>query len=92
MLRHLCSDICRRLAPRDTTLPRIGQRYGWIEVRPGNGTECEDDRYQRSARCDGVGEESERDVARRQPFSHDPRANNGGEQEERSGELCNDPS
>jgi hypothetical protein len=89
---YLCRDICRGFAPCDPTLPRISKRYGWIEVCPGNGTESEDDCYQRSARCEGVGEERESDVARYQPFPHDPRADNGGEQEERSGELCNDPS
>jgi hypothetical protein len=60
---YLCRDICRDLAPGDTTLPRIGKRYGWIEVPAGNGAECENDRYQSSARCYGVGEKSHRDVA-----------------------------
>ena len=89
---YLCRDISRGFAPGDTAQPCIGKGYGWIEVCAGDGTECEDDCHQCSARGEGVGEERESDVARRQPLSHNPRADNGGEQEERFSELCDDPS
>lgn len=74
---YLCCNISRSFAPCETALPRVGKRYGWIEVCPRSGPECKDDCYQRSAGRDGVGQESESDVARGQPFSHDPRADNG---------------
>ena len=81
------ADVARHLAPGQAALARIRQRHDRIEVRARDRSEGDDQRDQRRARREGVGEQRERDVRARELLGHDPRPDDGGQQQRRSERL-----
>jgi hypothetical protein len=83
----LSTDVQRNLVPRQPALRRVGERDGRIEMRARDGTERENQSDQRRTRGDGIGKEGDGDVAARQPFAHDPGADDRCQQETRADGL-----
>ena len=84
---ELRRDVARHLAPGQAPLARIRQRHDRIEVRARDRSEGDDQRDQRRARREGVGEQRERDVRARELLGHDPRPDDRGQQQRRSERL-----
>src|SRR5258708_7704437 len=70
--------------PRNTTLCRVRQGYRWIKMRAGNWTESKNQRYQRCAGCDAVGEQSNSNVSGSQLLAHDPGTDDRGQKKYRA--------
>ena len=79
--RDLRSDVPRHLAPRESALRGVGERHRRVEVRARNRPERQDQRDERRARRERVGEQRDRDVPAGEPLAHDPGADDGGEQQ-----------
>ena len=87
---HLCDNVRRSLAPRDSAHPRVCQRHSRIQVRSGDRAKRKNDRNQSGACCKRIGKQSQGDITRRKPFAHNPRTHNCSKQQQRAGKLRND--
>jgi hypothetical protein len=68
---ELGDNIGGGFTPCDAALPGVGQCHSGIEMRSRDRAECEDDRHQCGTGGDGVGQQSDGDVAACEPLSHD---------------------
>ncbi len=71
----------RRFAQAKIALEREHERHGGIEMRARNRAENGDQHDQNGAGRKRVAEQGERDVSARQPFPHDPGADDRRHQE-----------
>lgn len=88
----LCShdlrrDVARRFAPREAALRSVGQTYSWIEMRPRDRTERENERYEHCASCERIGEQRDRNVSACEAFTHDARSNDRHQEKRRTRRL-----
>ncbi|MEI9969345.1 MAG: hypothetical protein WDM87_12240 [Terracidiphilus sp.] len=84
---QLSDDIGGRLAPGDSAQPCVGQRYGRVQMRSGDWAKGENDCDKRGARSKRIGEQGDRNIARREAFAHDSRADNRGKKKKRPNEF-----
>ena len=87
---ELRGDVGKGVAPEDFTGPRANESDSRIEMRTGDRSESEDDGNECSAGGECVGEESDGDVARAEPLTHNSGTNHGGEEKQRSDKFCGD--
>ena len=72
------------MRPRSPPRRGDGERHHRIEMRARYRAEGQDQRDERAARRDRVGEQRQRDVSAGEPLGHDAGADHGGEQQRRA--------
>jgi hypothetical protein len=86
---RLCDEVRRSLAPRNSAHPGVCQRHRRIQVRSRDWAKRKNYRNKSGACCKRIGKQSQSNVTRRKPFSHNPRTYNCSKQQQRAGKLRN---
>jgi hypothetical protein len=60
--QHLGGNICQDIAPANTALEGIRQRYRRVEVRARDWSECKNQGHQHRARGQRIGEQGNSDI------------------------------
>ena len=89
---RLCDEVRRRFAPRDSAHPGVRQRHSRIQVRSGDRAKRKNDRNESRPCCKRIGKQSQGNIPRRKPLSHNPRTHNRSQQQQRAGKLRNYPT
>ena len=84
---ELRGEVGGHVPPGDAALGRIGEGHGRIEVRARNRPEGQDQRDERGARGDGVGEQRDGDVPAGEPLAHDAGPDHGRQEQRRADGL-----
>jgi hypothetical protein len=87
---ELSHDVARYASPREGAFQRRRERHCRVEACAGDRCEREDQCHEDRARGDAVREQRERCVAAGQPLAHDPRADDGRDQECSADTLADD--
>ena len=83
----LTCEVGRDVRPRESALACDGERHRRIEMRPRDRPEREDERDERGARRERIGEQRHGDVPAGEPLAHDPGPDDGREQKRGSEPL-----
>jgi hypothetical protein len=84
--------VSNSLFPAQRALECCGERHRGVEMRAGNRAEDRDEHKQAGTRRQGVREQGNGGVTRRQLLAHDARSDHDGEQERGAERLRHDPS